>query len=66
MKNKQTYKDWIEDELVGVLGKHFYLSGSNKNAIASELLEVINKYGKPKNTTNELITYEEFSKYFSK
>ena len=56
---RKTFKEWTDDEIRDLL-KAFYTSGKDKEFI-NELNSLIDKFNfKHKNTTNTLLTYEEY------
>jgi len=60
---RRPYSEWVRDDIAKVIRKNFYLSGADEFRIADEVMKNLHRFGKLKNTTYDLMTYNEFVNY---
>jgi len=60
---RRPYDEWFREELACLIKKRYRLQGDIELRVADEVLYFLNKFGKLKPVTNELLTYEEYTNY---
>ena len=60
---RRPYSEWVKDNIINIIRENFYLSGADEFKVADNVMGYLHRFGKLKNTTYDLMTYDEFVKY---